>query len=558
MRALEDIGQAYLFKLRQSAGVKRLVQRQWQRQDWRDVGQGWEAGEDVLQLTGWSQRRRVIVMRRVRKTDLVVEAKQVGRPKAKGQAQAELHFIDENEPAKSCEYSVLVCNTHYELESIGQLYRDRADCENGFDEIKNQWDRTRRAQRTGRGTGLQLVELVRAAGASQDAPGGHHEPPPQAAQCGPLVGLAARGQATLGHHLGKARALGGGAPVLGFWKLMGPIGSRVVRAGWRHCGCRYRRRKLRDFPPPREWGAFRRGPALAAKPPSPYYRLVESAFTIKWSFPGSNRLFLESEFNASPQPTRLVCRSSVRRGSVQADATAVIFRSKQMISKSLPTVALAALALCAGSVQAAGFANGGFETGNTAANPPGGSTYFAQGWLAAPTGNPALWSTVDAHGGTHSALLTVLGGFGGSTLFQNSIDHGGLPPLTAANVGKTPILSFWAKGDVSTTGNVLFAVRYLDGIGNILDGNGGNHFFQSQINTSSWSQITYQLDAIPVGTKALFLEMNTAVGPLLDGRSNAVYIDDINVAGVPEPETYALMLAGLAAVGAMVRRRRSV
>jgi Transposase DDE domain len=30
-------------------------------------------------------------------------------------------------------------NTDYEVEHIGQLYRDRADCENGFDEIKNQW-----------------------------------------------------------------------------------------------------------------------------------------------------------------------------------------------------------------------------------------------------------------------------------------------------------------------------------------------------------------------------------------------------------------------------------
>jgi len=138
MRALEDIEQAYLFKLRQSAGVKKLVQRQWQRRDWCNVGQGWEAGEDELRLTGWSRPRRVIVMRRVRKTDLVVEAKRAGR-KGKDQAQAELHFIDENEPAKSWEYAVLVCNTHYALENIGQLYRDRADCENGFDEIKNQW-----------------------------------------------------------------------------------------------------------------------------------------------------------------------------------------------------------------------------------------------------------------------------------------------------------------------------------------------------------------------------------------------------------------------------------
>ena len=139
MSALEAIGQPYLFKLRQSAGVKKLVQRQWSRRDWCPVGQGWDACEDELQLTGWTQRRRVIVMRRVRKTDLIVELKRPGRPKAKDPAQVELHFIDENEPVKSWEYAVLVCNTHYELQNIGQLYRDRADCENGFDEIKNQW-----------------------------------------------------------------------------------------------------------------------------------------------------------------------------------------------------------------------------------------------------------------------------------------------------------------------------------------------------------------------------------------------------------------------------------
>ena len=139
MGALEAIGQPYLFKLRQSAGVKKLVQRQWTRRDWASVGQGWDACEDVLRLTGWSQARRVIVMRRVRKLDLIVEAKRAGRGKGQEQQQSELHFIDENEPVKSWEYAVLVCNTHYELQNIGQLYRDRADCENGFDEIKNQW-----------------------------------------------------------------------------------------------------------------------------------------------------------------------------------------------------------------------------------------------------------------------------------------------------------------------------------------------------------------------------------------------------------------------------------
>mgnify|MGYP006344419099 FL=1 len=139
MSALEDIDQPYLFKLRQSAGVKKLVQRQWRRRDWCNLGQGWDACEDDLLLTGWTRRRRVIVMRRVRKADLIVELKRPGRPKTKDTSQTELHFIDENEPVKSWEYAVLVCNTHYELHNIGQLYRDRADCENGFDEIKNQW-----------------------------------------------------------------------------------------------------------------------------------------------------------------------------------------------------------------------------------------------------------------------------------------------------------------------------------------------------------------------------------------------------------------------------------
>ena len=139
MSAREAIGPPYLFRLRQSAGVKKRVQRQWTRRDGRSVGQGWDACEDVLRLAGWTGARRVIVMRRVRKLDLIIEAKRGGRGKGKDQSQAELHFIDENEPVKNGEYAVLVCNAQFELQNIGQRYRDRADCENGFDEIKNQW-----------------------------------------------------------------------------------------------------------------------------------------------------------------------------------------------------------------------------------------------------------------------------------------------------------------------------------------------------------------------------------------------------------------------------------
>ena len=43
------------------------------------------------------------------------------------------------QPVKLWEYTVLVTNLIYDLDALGQLYRDRADCENGFDELKNQW-----------------------------------------------------------------------------------------------------------------------------------------------------------------------------------------------------------------------------------------------------------------------------------------------------------------------------------------------------------------------------------------------------------------------------------
>ena len=67
-----------------------MIERNWPRQDWQDVGQGSKAVEAQPKLAGWSQARRVVVVRSP-------------------------------------------------LKAIGQLYRDRADCENDFDELKNQW-----------------------------------------------------------------------------------------------------------------------------------------------------------------------------------------------------------------------------------------------------------------------------------------------------------------------------------------------------------------------------------------------------------------------------------
>lgn len=223
-----------------------------------------------------------------------------------------------------------------------------------------------------------------------------------------------------------------------------------------------------------------------------------------------------------------------------------------MSFKSFSIAAAAALALCAGAAQADtanGFANGGFE-GAGVGTP-------AASWLQAAGG---YTRSTDAHSGTFSAQLASPA-FNAAIMLQNSIEQGGLPALT---VGDTPTLSFWAKGNAGGTGNVLFALRYLDGVGNIL-ANSNNQFFQNAINVNTWSQISYTLGAVPVGATAAFIEFSQGIGPIDAGNpAGKVLIDDLYLGvavvapPVPEPESYAMMLAGLGIVGWIVRRRRSV
>ncbi|MDV6342948.1 transposase [Nitrosomonas sp. Is37] len=132
MAEMEEIDQRYLFKLRQTAGIRRLIERKWQQNQWQNVGQGFYAVEDELRLAGWSRARRVVVLRRQVKGNLAAEVNSDAQ-------QRTLHFVDHSDKIKLWEHTVLVTNADYSLEAFGQLYRDRADCENGFDELKNQW-----------------------------------------------------------------------------------------------------------------------------------------------------------------------------------------------------------------------------------------------------------------------------------------------------------------------------------------------------------------------------------------------------------------------------------
>lgn len=147
----------YLFKLRHTVKVKNLVNTCLAASDgWCNTGDGWEAMEASLKLSGWTRHRRVVV---VRETPASVP------PKVKAEADA----AEAQEPAKlqrkkktkvglapmlpgddweqqatpwSGKIAVLVTDLDgyaYPTESMPKLYRERADMENNYDELKNQW-----------------------------------------------------------------------------------------------------------------------------------------------------------------------------------------------------------------------------------------------------------------------------------------------------------------------------------------------------------------------------------------------------------------------------------
>jgi hypothetical protein len=136
MSGAEERELAYLFKIRQTKGVAQLVSRLAARGDkagWRTAGQGWEGVESQLQLQGWSRSRRVVVLRRRLKE----------RPKATKEESGQLKLPGwawEHKGGDWYEHAVLVTSWgERDILAVAQAYRDRADSENMFDELKNQW-----------------------------------------------------------------------------------------------------------------------------------------------------------------------------------------------------------------------------------------------------------------------------------------------------------------------------------------------------------------------------------------------------------------------------------
>jgi hypothetical protein len=133
MTEAEARRQPYLFKLRQTTKVQKQI-RELERDGpaWADAGDGWQGAERELTLTGWARGRRCVFLRRPARKAYSHKALPVS-------TQHHFDFVERLDSGPDYEYVVLVTNEELPIISLAQLYRDRADCENVFDEIKNQW-----------------------------------------------------------------------------------------------------------------------------------------------------------------------------------------------------------------------------------------------------------------------------------------------------------------------------------------------------------------------------------------------------------------------------------
>lgn len=141
MVGAEERELGYVFKLKQSANVKKLIRQIFRKEDWVEAGQQWQGREDELQLSGWTKARRVVVLRRPLRRQSAAEAAPVGKKKSRRKAaqQLTLDLPELTYQGVQYEYAVLVTSLRDEVRVVAQHYRDRGDAENNFDELKNQW-----------------------------------------------------------------------------------------------------------------------------------------------------------------------------------------------------------------------------------------------------------------------------------------------------------------------------------------------------------------------------------------------------------------------------------
>lgn len=249
--------------------------------------------------------------------------------------------------------------------------------------------------------------------------------------------------------------------------------------------------------------------------------------------------------------------------------------------------AISILAMVAGSASASSFNNGGFESGNTtgwttgggyrggilnsAISPemmlPGGSLNSDSGTRGEvidtsyidPVIGAALGSTVYAGKYAYRAEDTTYGGYG-TAISQKVTNY---TDQTIYFAWKAVLENGGHASDESavmqltltdnTTGELLISRSYNAG-----DGGGGvDSRFTPKDNlfyTANWQIEQLNIDATRTGHDFTLSLLAADCAPT--GHTGYAYLDGFGAANpVPEPETYAMLIAGLGLLGFMKRRK---
>src|SRR3990167_8487676 len=117
----------YLFKVKCTRNIKALIKYNMEKNyKWKNVGCGFESVEDIIKLQGWSQSRRVIILRKkIKKKDIGI----LKQEKTSTQKQLTFHFAEIDQGTSAYEHAVLVTNLEDDIFTLAQHYRDRGDSE---------------------------------------------------------------------------------------------------------------------------------------------------------------------------------------------------------------------------------------------------------------------------------------------------------------------------------------------------------------------------------------------------------------------------------------------
>jgi PEP-CTERM motif len=151
---------------------------------------------------------------------------------------------------------------------------------------------------------------------------------------------------------------------------------------------------------------------------------------------------------------------------------------------------------------------------------------------------------------------------------NNGVSFASIPFTVGAGISAATIAFDWAFGgqDANNSSNDSFIARVVNSAGTTVltmlslssESSGSGTYGAGSGSASGYGTGSYATtwNGAAAGTYRLeFLMQETTANA---STQSAVGIDNILVAAVPEPEIYALMLAGLGVMGAVARRRRGV